>query len=55
MKNFEKQITANLKKGQKENEFRGTFETILKQIQKKKNVNIKAGRSICHSSKAASI
>ena len=36
MKNFEKQITANLKKGQKENEFRGTFETILKQIQKKK-------------------
>ena len=50
MKNFEKQITANLKKGQKENEFRGTFETILK-----KNVNIKAGRSICHSSKAASI
>ena len=35
MKNFEKQITANLKKGQKD-EFRGTFETILKQIQKKK-------------------
>ena len=34
MKNFEKQITANLKKGKKENEFRG----------KKKNVNIKAGR-----------
>lgn len=36
MKNFEKQITANLKKGQKENEFRGKFETILKQIRKKK-------------------
>lgn len=43
MKNFDKQITATLKKGQKENEFRGKFETILKQI-RKKNVNIKAGR-----------